>query len=411
MTRYQATLNSPDSREALFDYLADFRSTAEWDPGVKAARLRAGEPGKAGAEFEITSRFAGRDVPLVYRAVEVDPPRRVLLVAESSSLVSRDEITVDASDDGGTAVTYTADLRLRGPLRLFDPVLQASSSTGSATTRETDWRRTSPSARRAPRSTGGMRVAIVGAGVSGLAAAYDLRDAGNDVHLFEAADHPGGHANTIRVETESRRWDVDTGFIVFNDRNYPNFERLLDRAGRRHPAGRHELLGVGPGRPLRVGEPARRLFANPAHLLDPRFHRMLPDLVRFNRDARALIGTDGEGPRCATSSPERRLLRLLHRAIDRAPGIRGLVSRPGSALVVSGQLPCRVLRQPRHPPGPRPAALAHDRPAARGRTSRRSSPRCRVGAPAARRCAASSAVPIGSTSLRRRRSRRASTRS
>ena len=117
MARYQATLNSPDSREALFDYLADFRSAAEWDPGVKAARLRAGEPGKAGAEFEITSRFAGRDVPLVYRAVEVDRPRRVLLVAESSSLV-------DEYDDGGTAVTYPADLRLRGPLRLFDPVLQ-----------------------------------------------------------------------------------------------------------------------------------------------------------------------------------------------------------------------------------------------------------------------------------------------
>jgi hypothetical protein len=48
----------------------------------------------------------------------------VLLVAESSCLVSRDEITVDHYDDGGTAVTYSADLRLRGPLRLFDPVLQ-----------------------------------------------------------------------------------------------------------------------------------------------------------------------------------------------------------------------------------------------------------------------------------------------
>lgn len=124
MARYQATLNSPESREALFDYLADFRSAAEWDPGVKAARLRGGEPGKAGAEFEIISRFAGRYVPLVYRAVEVDRPRRVLLVAESSCLVSRDEITVDHYDDGGTAVTYSADLRLRGPLRLFDPVLQ-----------------------------------------------------------------------------------------------------------------------------------------------------------------------------------------------------------------------------------------------------------------------------------------------
>ena len=49
--------------------------------------------------------------------------------------------------------------------------------------------------------------------------------------MFEAADYPGGHTNTIRVETERGAWNVDTGFIVFNDRNYPNFERLLDRLG------------------------------------------------------------------------------------------------------------------------------------------------------------------------------------
>lgn len=123
MARYKATVTSPASCEAVFDYLADFRSAAEWDPGVRKARLCRGEPGRPGAEFEITSRFLGRDVLLIYRTVEVDRPRRVLLVAESSSVVSRDEITVAELADGGTAVTYAADLRLRGLLRVLDPVL------------------------------------------------------------------------------------------------------------------------------------------------------------------------------------------------------------------------------------------------------------------------------------------------
>ena len=72
-----------------------------------------------------------------------------------------------------------------------------------------------------------MRVAIIGAGVSGLVCAHRLH-AEHDVVLFEASDRAGGHANTVRVETEGGVYDLDTGFIVFNDRNYPNFERLLD---------------------------------------------------------------------------------------------------------------------------------------------------------------------------------------
>ena len=124
MARYKATVTSPASCEAVFDYLADFRSAAEWDPGVRRARLCRGEPGRPGAEFEITSRFLGRDVPLIYRTVEVDRPRRVLLVAESSSGISRDEITVAELADGRTAVMYVADLRLRGAMRALDPVLR-----------------------------------------------------------------------------------------------------------------------------------------------------------------------------------------------------------------------------------------------------------------------------------------------
>jgi cyclopropane fatty-acyl-phospholipid synthase-like methyltransferase len=75
-----------------------------------------------------------------------------------------------------------------------------------------------------------MKVAIVGAGVSGLVCAH-LLHAEHELTVFEAADYAGGHTNTVRVDTADETLCVDTGFIVFNDRNYPAFERLLQRLG------------------------------------------------------------------------------------------------------------------------------------------------------------------------------------
>ncbi len=75
-----------------------------------------------------------------------------------------------------------------------------------------------------------MRVAVVGAGVSGLVVAH-LLDRAHDVTVFEANGYAGGHTNTVRVDTPNETHQVDTGFIVFNDRNRPNSERLLERLG------------------------------------------------------------------------------------------------------------------------------------------------------------------------------------
>ena len=69
------------------------------------------------------------------------------------------------------------------------------------------------------RSAEHKRIAVVGAGISGLVAAAELHRAGHDVQVFEAGGYPGGHTNTIEVETPAGPLPVDTGFIVFNDLN------------------------------------------------------------------------------------------------------------------------------------------------------------------------------------------------
>ncbi|HET9119366.1 MAG TPA: NAD(P)-binding protein, partial [Solirubrobacterales bacterium] len=147
------------------------------------------------------------------------------------------------------------------------------------------------------RRTGAKRIAVVGAGVSGLVAASELHRAGHEVDVFEAAGYPGGHTNTIDVATAGGPLPVDTGFIVFNELNYPNFERLLGELGvASQPADMSFSVSDGRGGFEWATTGPRGLFARPAHALDPRFHRMLRDLVRFNREARKLVGGGGRGP-------------------------------------------------------------------------------------------------------------------
>ncbi len=72
------------------------------------------------------------------------------------------------------------------------------------------------------------RIAIVGTGISGLTAAYLLARR-NELVIYEANDYIGGHSHTVQVEDGGRKLGVDTGFIVYNERTYPNFCRLLDQ--------------------------------------------------------------------------------------------------------------------------------------------------------------------------------------
>ena len=130
-----------------------------------------------------------------------------------------------------------------------------------------------------------MKVAIIGSGVSGLGAAYALKDA-HDVTLFEKDDRLGGHANTVRIDYDGAAIDVDTGFIVYNPRNYPNLVGLLDALGVASLDTDMSFAFAGGGREWSSNFP-RGVFAQKRNLASPTFLGMLADINRFNRRAQA----------------------------------------------------------------------------------------------------------------------------
>jgi len=134
-----------------------------------------------------------------------------------------------------------------------------------------------------------MQIAIIGAGISGLTAAYRL-SATHDITLFEANDYLGGHTNTVDVEVDGERHAIDTGFIVFNDRTYPNFIALLDELGvRSRPTSMSFSVRCDAANLEYNGSSLNGLFAQRRNLVRPGFYRMLADILRFNREAPELV--------------------------------------------------------------------------------------------------------------------------
>ncbi len=139
-----------------------------------------------------------------------------------------------------------------------------------------------------------MKIAIVGTGISGLMAAHRLHPE-HEIVVYEASDRIGGHTHTVPVQAEGGAVWVDTGFIVFNDRNYPAFEALLAELGVASQPS-HMGFSVSDGGRFEYSGTPWGLFARPAHLLSPTFLGMLRDWRRFNREVRALIGMNGTAP-------------------------------------------------------------------------------------------------------------------
>ena len=135
----------------------------------------------------------------------------------------------------------------------------------------------------------GSRIAVVGSGISGLSAAWLL--AGNyKVTVYDRAEYAGGHANTVDVELDGAMVPVDTGFIVYNDRNYPNLCALFDRlAVEAAPSDMSFSVSADGGRFEYGGARPSMLFAQARNLARPRFYRMLRDIGRFYAAGKAYL--------------------------------------------------------------------------------------------------------------------------
>ncbi|WP_348945297.1 FAD-dependent oxidoreductase [Chitinibacter sp. FCG-7] len=130
-----------------------------------------------------------------------------------------------------------------------------------------------------------QRIAVIGSGISGLASAYFLSRA-HEVVLFEAGSYLGGHTNTVEVTLEGRTAPVDTGFLVFNEKTYPNLIALLAELGVGSYATDMSFgVSLDDGRLEWAGTNLDTVFAQRCNLLSPRFIGMLRDILRFNAAA------------------------------------------------------------------------------------------------------------------------------
>jgi carbon monoxide dehydrogenase subunit G len=122
MAKAHGTVSSPLDAESVFARVSDFSTTAQWDPGVVEAQKLTSGGVDIGSRFRLVARFMGRNSELVYEVTEFDPGHRVVLRGENSTVLSVDEIIVEP-DASGSRVIYSADLTLKGPLKLADPLL------------------------------------------------------------------------------------------------------------------------------------------------------------------------------------------------------------------------------------------------------------------------------------------------
>ena len=139
-----------------------------------------------------------------------------------------------------------------------------------------------------------MKIAIIGSGIAGNVAAYHLQRE-HDITVFEAAGHIGGHTHTHEIEHEGRQVAVDTGFIVCNDRTYPNFLALMAELGVELQPSDMSFSVQTPAGLEYNGTTLNSLFAQRRNLLRPSFYRMIRDILRFNREAPRLLDSADDG--------------------------------------------------------------------------------------------------------------------
>jgi predicted NAD/FAD-binding protein len=135
----------------------------------------------------------------------------------------------------------------------------------------------------------GKKIAIIGSGISGLTCAY-LLDKHAEVTLFEANSYFGGHTNTVTVAHEGQEDLIDTGFIVFNKKNYPLFTQLIERIGVGCQDSEMSFSFSSEKAGFEYsGRKLSTLFSQKRNLVRPNFYRLLLDILRFNRDAKKYL--------------------------------------------------------------------------------------------------------------------------
>ncbi|CAM2919618.1 NAD(P)/FAD-dependent oxidoreductase [Vibrio neptunius] len=139
-----------------------------------------------------------------------------------------------------------------------------------------------------------MKIAIIGTGISGLTCAYHLNKQ-HDVTLFEANDYIGGHTATVNVEVEGENYAVDTGFIVYNDRTYPNFIAMMDEVGVEGLPTQMSFSVRNDGCGLEYnGHTVSTLFAQKRNWFNPKFYAFIFEILRFNKQVKRIVEQSSE---------------------------------------------------------------------------------------------------------------------
>ena len=137
-----------------------------------------------------------------------------------------------------------------------------------------------------------LRIAIVGSGISGLVCAYFLNK-NYDIKFYEKNDYIGGHSNTVDVNYEGKKIAVDTGFIVFNHQTYPNLKAFFELLNVDYePSNMSFAVKIGDSKIEYAGANLNAVFAQRKNILNPRFIKMLLDILRFNKLAQNLLNQE-----------------------------------------------------------------------------------------------------------------------